>query len=53
MVFCGFGLMLVGIFEMVVDVIEDWVVNVDIDGFNVVCKLFFIIFLVMIIRIGC
>jgi alkanesulfonate monooxygenase SsuD/methylene tetrahydromethanopterin reductase-like flavin-dependent oxidoreductase (luciferase family) len=37
MAFCGFGAMPVGTPEMVADVIEDWVNNADIDGFNVAC----------------
>ncbi|ETN38230.1 uncharacterized protein HMPREF1541_06261 [Cyphellophora europaea CBS 101466] len=32
--FCGFGPMPVGTPEMVADVMEDWVNNADIDGFN-------------------
>jgi alkanesulfonate monooxygenase SsuD/methylene tetrahydromethanopterin reductase-like flavin-dependent oxidoreductase (luciferase family) len=38
MVFCGFGPMLVGTPEIVADVMEDWVNNADINGFNVACK---------------
>lgn len=38
MAFNGFGPMPVGTADMVADVIEDWVVNADIDGFNVACK---------------
>lgn len=38
MAFCGFGPMPVGTPEMVADVMEDWVNNGDIDGFNVACK---------------
>jgi FMN-dependent oxidoreductase (nitrilotriacetate monooxygenase family) len=38
MAFCGFGPMPVGTPEHVADVIEDWVNNADIDGFNVACK---------------
>lgn len=38
MAFCGFGPMPVGTPEMVADVMEDWVNNADIDGFNVACK---------------
>ena len=40
MAFCGFGPMPVGTPEMVADVMEDWVNNADIDGFNVACKHF-------------
>lgn len=36
--FCGFGPMPVGTPEMVADVMEDWVNNADIDGFNIACK---------------
>jgi hypothetical protein len=35
MAFCGFGPMPVGTPEMVADVMEDWVNNADIDGFNI------------------
>ncbi|EHK99336.1 putative monooxygenase moxC [Glarea lozoyensis 74030] len=35
MAFCGFAAMPVGTPEMVADVMEDWVNNADIDGFNV------------------
>lgn len=38
MAFCGFGPMPVGTAEMVADVMEDWVNNGDIDGFNIACK---------------
>jgi FMN-dependent oxidoreductase (nitrilotriacetate monooxygenase family) len=38
MAFCGFGPMPVGTPEMVADVMEDWVNNADIDGFNIACK---------------
>ena len=38
MAFCGFGPMPVGTPEMVADVMEDWVNNGDVDGFNVACK---------------
>jgi alkanesulfonate monooxygenase SsuD/methylene tetrahydromethanopterin reductase-like flavin-dependent oxidoreductase (luciferase family) len=38
MAFCGFGPMPVGTPEMVADVMEDWLVNADIDGFNIACK---------------
>jgi alkanesulfonate monooxygenase SsuD/methylene tetrahydromethanopterin reductase-like flavin-dependent oxidoreductase (luciferase family) len=38
MAFCGFGPMPVGTPDMVADVLEDWVNNADIDGFNVACK---------------
>lgn len=39
MAFCGFGPMPCGTPEMVADVIESWVDEADIDGFNVACKL--------------
>ena len=39
MAFCGFGPMPLGTPEMVADVMEDWVNNGDVDGFNVVCRL--------------
>ena len=46
MAFCGFGPMPVGTPEMVADVMEKWVNEADIDGFNVACefqnKLFFL-----------
>lgn len=35
MAFCGFGPMPVGTPDMVADVMEDWVNNADIDGFNI------------------
>ena len=35
MAFCGFAAMPVGTPEMVADVMEDWIENADIDGFNV------------------
>ncbi|PVH99764.1 putative monooxygenase moxC, partial [Periconia macrospinosa] len=35
MAFCGFGPMPVGTPDMVADVMEDWVNNADVDGFNV------------------
>jgi alkanesulfonate monooxygenase SsuD/methylene tetrahydromethanopterin reductase-like flavin-dependent oxidoreductase (luciferase family) len=38
MAFCGFSPMPVGTPEMVADVMEDWVNNGDIDGFNVACR---------------
>jgi hypothetical protein len=38
MAFCGFGPMPVGTPEMVADVMEKWVNEADIDGFNVACK---------------
>jgi alkanesulfonate monooxygenase SsuD/methylene tetrahydromethanopterin reductase-like flavin-dependent oxidoreductase (luciferase family) len=38
MAFCGFGPMPVGTPEMVADVMEDWVNNADIDGFNAACR---------------
>lgn len=38
MAFCGFGPMPVGTPEMVADVMEAWVNNADIDGFNIACK---------------
>ncbi|KAH8657099.1 putative monooxygenase moxC [Tricladium varicosporioides] len=38
MAFCGFGPMPVGTPEMVADVMEDWVNNADVDGFNLACK---------------
>lgn len=38
MAFCGFAAMPVGTPEMVADVMEDWVNNADIDGFNVTCE---------------
>jgi alkanesulfonate monooxygenase SsuD/methylene tetrahydromethanopterin reductase-like flavin-dependent oxidoreductase (luciferase family) len=38
MAFCGFGPMPVGTPEMVADIMEDWVNNADIDGFNIACK---------------
>jgi alkanesulfonate monooxygenase SsuD/methylene tetrahydromethanopterin reductase-like flavin-dependent oxidoreductase (luciferase family) len=39
MTFCGFGPIPVGTPEMVADVMEDWINNADIDGFNIACKL--------------
>ncbi|EHL01386.1 putative monooxygenase moxC [Glarea lozoyensis 74030] len=38
MAFCGFGPMPVGTPEMVADVMEDWVNNGDVDGFNIASK---------------
>lgn len=38
MAFCGFGPMPVGTPEMVADVMEKWVNEADIDGFNIACK---------------
>lgn len=38
MAFCGFGPMPVGTPDMVANVMEDWVNNADVDGFNVACK---------------
>lgn len=38
MAFCGFGPMPVGTPEMVADLMEDWVNNADIDGFNIACR---------------
>lgn len=42
MAFCGFGPMPVGTPEMVADVMEDWVNNGDVDGFNIACRHLFI-----------
>ena len=39
MAFCGFAPMPVGTPETIADVMEDWVNNGDIDGFNVACTL--------------
>jgi alkanesulfonate monooxygenase SsuD/methylene tetrahydromethanopterin reductase-like flavin-dependent oxidoreductase (luciferase family) len=38
MAFCGFGPMPVGTPEMVADIMQDWVDNADIDGFNIACE---------------
>lgn len=38
MAFCGFGPMPCGTPDMVADVMEEWVNDADIDGFNVACK---------------
>ena len=38
MAFCGFGPMPVGTPETVADVLEEWVNDGDIDGFNVACE---------------
>lgn len=40
MAFCGFGPMPVGTPEIVADQMEDWLINADIDGFNLACKIF-------------
>ena len=39
MAFCGFAPMPVGTPEMVADLMEKWIHEGDIDGFNVACKL--------------
>lgn len=38
MAFCGFAAMPVGTPEMVADLMERWIVEADVDGFNLACK---------------